>query len=197
MRRGNGVWVTGVLLLLVLSTGVNVAQAQRIRTLVNQSGAQVRLVGTPVAAIEASSLDGKPMEIVLGRGLPTVLYYFSSTCGWCERNWANFEALAKAGGDRYRFVAVSAEKGLKPFVEKRGLRVEVFEQLSDETVLALRLAGTPTTIVVGPDGVITHDWRGAYSERLVRQIEDLFGVKLPGLQTEVPEGAGQREGFQK
>ena len=190
-------WVTGVLLLLVLSTAVNVAQAQRIRMLASRSESQVRLVGTRVAAIHASSLDGKPIEIEVGRGLPTVFYYFSSTCGWCERNWANFEALAQGGGDRYRFVAVSAEKGLRPFVEKRGLRVEVFEQLSDETLLALRLVGTPTTIVVGADGVITHDWRGAYSERLVRQIEDLFGVNLPGLQSAVPQGTGRGQGFQK
>lgn len=197
MRRWNGTWVIGVLLLLVLSTGVNVAQAQRIRTLVSQTGARNLLIGKRVRIAAAASLDGRRAELRFDRGLPTVFYYFSSACGWCERNWANIAALSEAAGDRYRVVAVSAEKGLKPFVEKKGLRLEVFEQLSDETVTALHLAGTPTTLVIGADGVITHAWYGAYSERLSRQIEELFGVALPGLLPGVAETPPRSEGFQK
>lgn len=196
MRRWNGTWVTGVLLLLVLSTAVNVAQAQRIRTLVNQTGERSLLVGKRVRTAEASSLEGKRIELSFDRGVPTVFYYFSSTCGWCERNWANVEALSQAAGGRYRVVAASTEKGLRPYVDRKGLRVEVVEQLSEETVIGLRLGGTPTTIVIGADGVITHEWRGAYSERLGRQIEDVFAISLPGM-TGSSDVAGQREGFQK
>jgi peroxiredoxin len=197
MHRWSGTWVTVVLLLLVLSTGVNVAQAQRIRTLVSQSGARSLLVGKRVRAAEAFSLDGKRVELSFDRGLPTVLYYFSSTCAWCQRNWANVTALSEASGDRYRVVAVSAERNLRPFVAKKGLRLEVLEQLSEETVLALGLGGTPITIVIGADGVVTHEWRGAYSERIGRQIEDLFGVTLPGLLLAPAEASPRGEGFRK
>ena len=183
--------MTGVVLLLVLSMGVNVAQAHRIRALASQTGPRSLLVGKRALTLQASSLDGRRVELAFDRGLPTVLYYFSSTCGWCERNWANVAVLSDGAADRYRVVALSAEKGLKPFAEKKGLRVEVLEQVSEEAVMSLGLSGTPMTIVVGADGVITHEWRGAYAERLGRQIEDLFGVSLPGLTP--PQSAASRQ----
>ena len=181
MPHRGGTWMMGVLLLLGASTGVNVLQAQKIRTLVNQSGQRSLLVGKRVGNFEATTLDGERVKLSFANGLPTVFYYFSTSCGWCERNWANVEALSEAASGRFRIVALSTEKGLKGFVKQRGLRVEMFEQLSEEAVIALRLGGTPTTFAIGADGVITHEWRGAYMERLGRQIEDLFDVTLPGL----------------
>ena len=173
--------VSVVLVLLVLSVGVNVLQAQKIRTLVVSSRPAASVVGRSVASINGATLDGQSAAVVVRGALPTVVYYFSTSCGWCDRNWANLEAVADAARGRYRVVAVSSEQGLKSYVQQRALSVDVIEQLSPEIERLLNLSGTPKTVTIGADGIVTHEWAGAYTNRVARQVEELFDLTLPGL----------------
>jgi len=182
MRVRPSILVPVVMVLLVVSVGVNVLQAQKILTLVNRSASPVSLVSKQLSAIDGKSVSGQSVSVQLKGSLPTVVYHFSTTCSWCERNWTNLEALARAAGGRYRVIVVTTEAGVRSYAEARGLDVEVVEQLDSSAVQALNLGGTPRTIAVGADGVVTHDWSGAYAGRIARQVEDLFGVDLPGLQ---------------
>lgn len=173
--------VSVVISLLVVSVGVNVLQAQKIRTLVGSGRPAVSVVGRSVQSINGASLDGQPVAVTLRGQRPTLIYHFSTSCGWCDRNWANLEAIATAAGGRYQVLAVSREQGVKRYVHQRALSVDVIEQLGAETERQLSLTGTPKTILVGADGIVTHEWVGAYADRVARQIEDLFDVRLPGL----------------
>jgi len=175
----NGVSV--VMTLLVLSVGVNALQAQKIRALTITGRSAVSVVGRPVMSISGASLAGQPAMVTLQGRLPTVIYHFSSSCGWCDRNWDNLEAVAEAARGRYRVIAVSAEQGLKAYAEHRALSVEVIEQLNPAAERLLNLTGTPKTIIVGADGIVTHEWPGAYTNRVARQVEELFDIHLPGL----------------
>jgi len=172
--------------LLLLSVGVNVLQAHKIRTLVLSNRPAVSLIGRAVPSISGATLDRQPVTIALQGRVPTVIYHFSSSCGWCDRNWANVEVVVAAARGRYRVIAVSTEQGLKAYVEQRGLSVEVIEELSQDAERLLNLSGTPTTITVGADGIVTHEWAGAYTARVARQVEELFGVNLPGLMPPAP-----------
>lgn len=173
----------GVIAVLVLglSVCVNVLQANKIRSLAANTGVRGTLAGTTAGTVVGASADGQVTTLRLNRGLPTVLYYFSSSCRWCERNWQNVAELSRRAGGRYRVVAVTAEAEMGSFLKDRAPGLEVLEQLSPETVQAFGFRGTPHTVVVGPDGIITHEWRGAYTDRIARQISELFGVVLPGL----------------
>ncbi len=49
-----------------------------------------------VDPIEVQSPAGQRRSVRFDAGLPTVVYFFSPTCGWCERNWDNVLALSAA-----------------------------------------------------------------------------------------------------
>ncbi len=174
-------WTSAVMLVLVVSVGVNVLQAQKIRALVGRPVVASTVIGKQVLSIRGVSPEGAPIDISLKSALPTVLYHFSSSCGWCERNWRNIEALAEGAQGRYRVVALTTEKGIQSYLRKRGISVDVVEQIELDVERLLNLAGTPKTIAVGSDGVVTHEWLGAYQNRIGRQIEELFVVTLPGI----------------
>jgi len=116
-------WVSAVMVLLVLSVGVNVLQARRIWSLIGRPAPESQLLGKRVGSIQGVSLDGQPTTVSLQGSLPTVLYHFSSTCAWCERNWQNLEAVAQAAAGRYQVIAVTTEKGVQSYVQQRGLTV--------------------------------------------------------------------------
>ncbi len=48
------------------------------------------------------------------------------------------------------------------------------------TVSALDLYIAPETIVVAPDGHVVEDWVGAWQGNVLAEIENYFGVQLPG-----------------
>lgn len=177
------------LLLLLVSSGVNVLQAQRIHTLLRTATAGASIIGQKATGIVGVRTNGERATVDFDERRPTVLYYFSPTCGWCERNWANVQALHDAAAGRYRLVAVSADQGLAEYMRQRKLGVEVIEGIGENVRTAYAFYGTPHTVVVDAGGVVTHEWRGAYNARIGRQIEELFGLALPGVQVQQPAEA--------
>jgi hypothetical protein len=174
--------VGGCLLLLVVSTTVNVLQAQRIQTLLVATKGGASTIGTEAIPIIGVTVAGERTTVMFKDRRPTVLYYFSPTCGWCERNWANIQALHDGAEGRYRVIAVSSERGLADYVRRHDVAVDVIEGISENVRTAYGFYGTPHTVVVDVEGVVTHEWRGAFSPRISRQIEELFGLRLPGVQ---------------
>ncbi|HUR21420.1 MAG TPA: hypothetical protein VMZ90_11465 [Vicinamibacterales bacterium] len=167
--------------LLMLSVGVNVMQARRIKTMVNAKAAAVSSVGRRVVPLEGFSPEGTPVLRDVARDVPTVLYYFSPTCVWCDRNWDNIRALEGGAQGRYRVVLVTRARDVRQYLSERGLALEVVEGISDTVVEAYRFNGTPQTVVASIEGVVSHEWRGAFTPRIERQLEELFGIYLPGI----------------
>ena len=167
--------------LLVLSAGVNVLQAQRIRSLMDATKAPASSVGKSIDSISGFALGGEARTLSLRAPIPTLVYYFSPTCTWCERNWMNVAALRDGARGRFRVILVSSSRALREYVLSHQLDLEVIEGIGDNTRTSLGLVATPQTVVVAPTGLVTHDWRGAYTPRMERQIEELFDISLPGL----------------
>jgi hypothetical protein len=167
--------------LLVASVGINVLQAQRIRELTDPVPSSARAIGRKLTSLTAVDRNGARVERRLDDGMPTLLYHFSSTCSWCERNWANVEALARNATGRYRVVAVTMESDIPRWLSASVTTVDLLRGLEPSEARALSLGGTPHSLIVGGDGVVTHDWAGAYTKRLERQVEETFGIDLPGL----------------
>ena len=170
----------GMVALLTVSAGVNISLARELRALKSTTRGGLA-VGSMVPPIDAVTLDGRRTRIDFVTAQPTVLYYFSPTCGWCERNWTNVRHLIDEAATRFRFVGISTTADVAGFLEERDVDLNVVTGLHEEAIRGWRLGGTPHTIVVSPAGKVIGSWAGAYSGTIGREVEQFFGVKLPGL----------------
>lgn len=183
-------FVSCVMLLLLLSAGVNVLQARRIQALTYVE--ETSTIGQRIETLNGFSVTGVPLTIALRGSIPTVVYFFSPTCAWCERNWPNIEALRAGAKGRYRLLAVTASRGTADYMRSRRIQVDVLEGLGENIRKDLGFSATPRTLVVSTEGTVTHDWRGAFTPRIERQVLDLFGITLPGVLPKVPQNVVQQ-----
>jgi hypothetical protein len=167
----------GVLVVLCSSVMLNMVQADRLRAVSSPSAQPA--VGTTMPAMHVTSVDGRPVEIAF-REQPVILYYFSPTCAWCERNWVNIKALVAATEGRYRFIGLTSATNVGPFLRQRGLTFEVYTGVSPDAARVYHFGGTPHTVVVSADGRVLHAWAGLYGGTQQGEIERAFGVTLPG-----------------
>jgi len=179
-------------LLLICSASLNVLLAQKVRQLrewIHLIKSETRLAeGSLVPPIAVRDVNGHPAIISYEQtDLPTLLYVFTPSCGWCAKNMANIKALADQARDRYRIIGLSlSSKNLRGYVAEHSLDFPVYE-VSAESARSYRLGGTPQSIVVSVDGKVLRNWGGAYSGTLQQEIEQYFGVRLPGLPEETAE----------
>jgi hypothetical protein len=120
---------------------------------------------------------------------PIVVYIFSPQCAWCARNLENIKSLSASRGSKYRFVGISLlDSGLAEYVSRQNLRFETYS--SPRRADGQRFGSvTPETLIADPDGTVRHDWQGAYTPQLQREIESVMGVKLPGLTPATESGS--------
>jgi hypothetical protein len=168
----------GVLALLVISVLLNLYFAREVRRY--RQGVSTAL-GRVVGPLNALSVDGQELAITYHASRPTILYFFSPSCQWCERNWENVRALQAATRTTHRFVGISATKDISSFLTDRRLTFEVVTTPSRGSLLDYHLGGTPQTIVVGTDARILQVWRGAYVGSTAQAVEHYFRTKLPGV----------------
>lgn len=173
--------------LLVCSLAINLALARRVASLkrtISVIRSESRLaLGDTLPAILAKDPHGRTAILDYSETqLPTVVFIFTPTCGWCTKNIMNMRALVKNAGDRYRFVGLSLSSDkLIDYVAENQLEFPIYTDLPIVTARAYKLGGTPETIVVSPQGQVTRIWSGAFADDLQREVEDYFSVKLPGM----------------
>jgi peroxiredoxin len=190
---------TVLTLFLVCSVAINVMLARRVAALKKAAddAAQGRNLkpGTPVPPMEVKSLDGSPATVSYEGPGTTVFYVFSVTCHWCEQNLDNIKALSASSSGRYRFVGISLDRddpaAVRDYASKNGLTFPVYYEPSLATLKSYKLGGTPHTIVVSPDGKVMNDWAGAYNAELRPELENFFGVSLPGIRPVSADASGQ------
>lgn len=143
----------------------------------------VLVPGSVAPAFSAKETNDKKVFLNYAESeLPTVIYFFSPECHWCDRNLDNIRALAETTHDRFRFVGVSlSKKDLQTYIAQSKLPFAVYHSPPDEVKVTYGLNSTPSTIVVSPAGKILQYWRGAYSEDAQTEVEQFFQVHLPGL----------------
>ena len=169
------------IVLLVLSVALNVVLSKRLIALRQPSVTSLQ-PGERVAPLQVKTLSGDAVTIGFDAALPTLFYYFSPTCGWCERNWENVRALVDGAPSRYRFVGLSSTpKGVEEKLREHALSFEVYTGITSDAARAYRLTGTPHTVLVSPQGTVIRAWAGAYVTKQAPDIERYLALKLPGL----------------
>ena len=180
------VWAMAAMLGVSLVT--NLLLAYRIRTL-NDSLAELNApppavqVGTKVSPIKAQNLGGQTQVIsYTEEDRPLVLYIFTPQCSWCARNLPNLKALLAQGRGSYRFVGLSlTDKEVRDYAAKNQLELPIYFNPSDEAMREYKLGGTPQTIVISREGKVVKNWVGAYTGSQQAEVEQFFGVNLPGI----------------
>jgi peroxiredoxin len=168
------------LVVLALSLSVNLLIAKKL--LRAQESVTPRLAaGTEARSFAASSPTGDQVRISFPADVPTILYHFSPSCSWCERNWENISALATQTKGRYRVVGVSTTAVSAEFVRDHAIPFEVASMVSVDVAQQYHLGGTPQTILVSADGRVMQDWAGAYVGVQAQELAAYFGLQLPGL----------------
>jgi hypothetical protein len=137
--------------------------------------------GARVPPVVGRSPAGDPMRIDVASGKPLVLYVFTPRCGWCAQNLENVRTLAAAAGDRYRLVGLSLDDDVAAYLTRERLTFDVVVGVPGATLAALAVRGTPQTLVISPEGRLLKDWHGAWRGALGQQVEQFFGLTLPGL----------------
>jgi len=179
IRRAVGSY--GVLIVIAASITLNLLQSHRLKALSRTPDAAPR-AGTLVPGLDVTDADATPVRIEYGPGQrPTILYFFSPSCSWCERNWPAVHALERATRGRYRFVAVTTAGGDERQTRASGLPVPTYWGWSETGRQSYQLRGTPHTVVIAPTGRVLRSWIGAYTGAARAELERYFQVDLPEL----------------
>jgi antitoxin component of RelBE/YafQ-DinJ toxin-antitoxin module len=176
-------------MILAVSLAVNLFLAYRIRNgrqpIVTPKPAPL-LTGTAVSPIKARDLNGHEATISFqDSSQPLVIYVFTPQCPWCLRNLANLKTIFEQKHGSYHIITLSlTDKNLAKYVAEKHIDMPVFTSPTEDAKEQYRLGSTPQTIVVSPDGKVLRNWVGAYIGDRQAEVEQFFGVGLPGLTTE-------------
>jgi len=166
-------------LLFIASASLNAIQMREISKLRESSSTYNGVEAVPITAKDPSGASAK---IEFPGPVPTIVYVFSPQCGWCERNWPSFRALAERVRGPYRVVALSlTSRGLAEHIEGLDLSFPVYFNPAPESQAAYRMGTTPQTLVVSASGRVERVWVGAYAGSVKEDVERFFNVTLPAV----------------
>lgn len=188
-------------LLLIVSVALNAVLTLRLNGVIarlNRLTAQptkryALKSGMIVPAFTAKANDGQDVTVSYNESQkPTILYFLSTSCSWCEYNIMNLKKLGEVVGDRYRVLVMSilslpatpSASDLQSYRDRiakyNDLKFTIYDapsQVKDEYLLI----EVPATVVVSPKGEVLKVWFGPYRGNIRREIEEYFGIKLPGI----------------
>ena len=116
-------------------------------------------------------LNPPPLE---GMTLPEKLraakvnVFMSSTCPHCAKEVPHLAELEKAG-ITINAIFYDKEEGAAQFLTAGGWQHKPV-MLSGDELKGLPIAGTPTTVIAGPDGKITKSYRGELTEAQHKEL---------------------------
>jgi hypothetical protein len=164
--------------LLAASVAVNIGLAVELRGLRHPAPIPPPFHLAPPIQLEGA--DGQNITVPYHDSLPTFIYWFSPTCGWCERNYKNFETLGREGSKKYRFFAVSAapQDQLKAYAIRHGLNFPLYT-LTVRSQKQYQFRDTPTSMLLSGRGELLNTWKGAYGPTAIREIGEELSLRLP------------------
>src|SRR5258708_39800782 len=111
--------------------------------------------GSQAPAFEGTTLTGGKVRLDYGKDARnTLLYVFSPTCHWCERNAANIKAIITARQDLH-VVGIN----LGPKLDSQSAAKQPFTEVlrpTPQTASAYHLASTPATLLISPHAKVVN-----------------------------------------
>ena len=122
---------------------------------------------------------GKPLSVrdgSLGRGSYALFVIVSPTCQFCRDSAAFNERLAAEGAKSHFVVAFGVPKVAESRTYRSRFGIKKATVVDWENLTA-RASGTPTVILVGPDGIVRRIWQGRLSP--MGEVEVLNALRDP------------------
>lgn len=119
------------------------------------------------ASSDAASSNAAPPLITAQR--PAVLTFWATWCGPCRAELPVKQSIWEQWGDQIDVVAVNMTRteagvaAVRDYVERHGLPYPVALDENGRLAEAFAVRGTPTTVVIAPDGSIVDRWVGPSS----------------------------------
>ena|ERR1051326_3396999 len=182
-RIGRIVQLDGILLaILITSLAINVylGVSRNQAAAAPRSRPELIPTGSSAPVFEGTTLAGGKVTVDFRKDKrATLLYVFSPTCHWCERNLANITAIMKARPDLH---VIGVNVG--PPLDNISLARQPFSEIltpTRATAQAYRFSGTPSTLLISSSAKVLGTWTGAYAGPIAADISQAFAVSLPGL----------------
>lgn len=129
-------------------------------------------------AFHGKSLTGQSVALTFDRNGPyTILLVYSPVCGFCAKNWPQWDRILQAADDRrLRVVGVDLSgDSHQEYIEAHHLqRTLLLKQVDPQTLVDYRLRATPHTIVLDPVGTVVGSWVGVLHDDSLREILSLI-----------------------
>lgn len=177
-------------ILLVISVILNlflaleVKRLKSILSLIQGEKKEYQLIlGKTVPTLTVQNAAGETKVIKFSESkIPTLIYVFSPDCIWCERNTQNINYLYQQNQSKFNFVGVSVQKSSSSAnTIENNIRFPIYYNPSDSDRIDYNFSATPSTYIISAEGKIIKFWSGAYGNETLKDIENYFEMKLPGL----------------
>ncbi|MCC6696037.1 MAG: carboxypeptidase regulatory-like domain-containing protein [Candidatus Hydrogenedentes bacterium] len=134
--------------------------------------------GQDAPAIDAASLTGERVQLSDFKGKQVVIHFYAAWCAICVETIGSFDDIAKelGGSGEVAVLGISldeSEAEARTFVAEKGIQHPVIYAgpwAESEIRKAYRVVNIPTTVIVGPDGKISHiDLHGGVLQKYLRE----------------------------
>jgi peroxiredoxin len=124
-------------------------------------------------------LDGHPFGLSPSHN--RLIYFFSPTCKWCDKNLASIQNLASQIAPKYDIVGiVQSPDSMAQYLARHPLQFKVVVDDDPYDMKAMDFRGTPQTVLV-VDGRVAHNWPGAFQGKVKESIQNTLGVSIPDM----------------
>lgn len=134
--------------------------------------------GQSIPEISAERLDGGTIDLFQEDTI-TVLGFWATWCGPCRAELPVKERFYRETRDDVRYLAINmfpSEAGVaavRAYVRDQGLPYPVVLDRNGTIASLFSVTGTPTTVVIAPDGTVRDRWLGPSSlDRLNRAVDE-------------------------
>ena len=114
------------------------------------------MAGTPAAAFDLESLDGRSVRSTDLAGKVVLLNFWATWCGPCKEEMPSLARLqAQLDPQRFRVVTVTTDMhrlGITQFLAHMSIGLPVLLDADQEVSRMYMVRGLPTTVLLGPDG---------------------------------------------
>jgi thiol-disulfide isomerase/thioredoxin len=166
-----------LLALTVIVVRQNLQLKDEVQQVRNARVSQLQItIGTKVTEFNAFGRDGAVISLTYGHdSRPTLLMVFSTTCGFCDINWPQWEGLrSKYDNNSVRLVWLNLGSSMSSsLLQSRHLESALLLNGPDPSaVVTYDFRLTPQTLVIDESAVVRGVWSGVLDATQLNEIAE-------------------------